>query len=183
MSIIIGIISGIGILIALLLIIALFVKKEYAIEREIVINQPLQKVFGYIKYLKNQDNYSVWNKLDPAMQKTYTGTDGTVGFMYAWDSTNKQAGKGTQEIRSVEEGKKIGMGLHFIRPFDGLANAYMSTTAMAADQTKVKWGIDSKMKYPMNIMLLFMNMDSMMGKDLEGGLGSLKKILENDAQH
>jgi hypothetical protein len=34
------------------------------------------------------------------------------------------------------------------------------------------------MKYPMNAMLLFMNMDKMLGKDQETSLVSLKNILE-----
>jgi len=174
--IIIGVIAGI---IILLLIIALFSKKEYSIVREITIDRPLQQVFEYIKFLKNQDNYSVWNKLDPAMKKTYTGTDGTVGFMYAWDSNNKQAGKGEQSIKAIREGEKIDMDLHFIKPFEGRAAAYMATSAVAPGQTTVRWGIDSKMNYPMNIMLLFMNMDNMLGKDLAAGLVNLKAIMEN----
>jgi hypothetical protein len=35
------------------------------------------------------------------------------------------------------------------------------------------------MPYPMNTMLLFMNMDGMLGKDLEGGLTNLKAKLES----
>jgi len=178
MGILLTIISVIAGIIILLLIIALFSKKEYSIVREITISRPVQQVFEYIKFLKNQDNYSVWNKLDPAMKKTYTGTDGTVGFMYAWDSTNKQAGKGEQSIKSVKEGEKIDMDLHFIKPFEGRAIAYMATTPVATGQTKVSWGIDSKMNYPMNIMLLFMNMDNMLGKDLAAGLENLKAIME-----
>jgi len=178
MSILLTIISVIAALIILLLVIAMFIKKEYTIEREISINQPVQQVFNYIKYLKNQDTYSVWNQLDPAMQKTYTGTDGTVGFTYAWDSTNKQAGKGEQQITSIKEGERIGMALHFIKPFEGRSVAWMSTTPAAGNQSKVQWGINGKMNYPMNIMLLFMNMENMIGKDLSGGLANLKKILE-----
>jgi hypothetical protein len=30
----------------------------------------------------------------------------------------------------------------------------------------------------MNVMLVFMDMDAMLGKDLEGGLSNLKSILE-----
>jgi len=178
MSILLTIISVIAALIILLLVIAMFIKKEYTIEREISINQPVQQVFNYIKYLKNQDTYSVWNQLDPAMQKTYTGTDGTVGFTYAWDSTNKQAGKGEQQITSIKEGERIDMALHFIKPFEGRSVAWMSTTPVAGNQSKVQWGINGKMNYPMNIMLLFMNMENMIGKDLSGGLANLKKILE-----
>ena len=173
---ILGIIAGI---IVLLLVIALFTKKKYSIVREITINRPVQQVFDYIRLLKNQDHYSVWNRLDPAMKKTYTGTDGTAGFMYAWDSTNKQAGKGEQTITAVTAPERVNMDLHFIKPFEGRASSYIATLPAAQGQTTVRWGIDSKMNYPMNIMLLFMNMENMLGKDLEGGLANLKNIMEH----
>ncbi len=86
MNILIKILIGIGALIAVLLIVALFVKKEYTIEREITINKPKTEVFNYVKHLKNQDNYSKWVMQDPGMKKEFRGTDGTVGFVYAWDS-------------------------------------------------------------------------------------------------
>lgn len=178
MSILIIILSVIAALVVLVLIIALVIKKEYAVQREILIDKPGQQIFSYIKYIKNQDNYSVWNKMDPNMKKTYTGTDGTVGFVYAWDSTNKNAGKGEQEIKAISEGEKIDMAIHFIKPFEGRSDAYMTTTSLSAGQTKVKWGINGKMNYPMNIMLLFMNMEKMIGNDLAMGLVNLKDILE-----
>ena len=178
MSILITIISVIIGLIVLLLIIALFLKKEYTIEREVAITQPSFSVFNYIKYIKNQDLYSVWNQLDPAMKKTYTGTDGTVGFVYAWDSNNKKAGKGEQEITFIKEGERMDAAIHFIKPFEGRSIASMTTTPAGTNQTKVKWSIEGKMNYPMNAMLLFMNMEKMIGGDLEDGLANLKKILE-----
>lgn len=178
MSILIAIISVIIGLIVLLLIIALFLKKEYTIEREVTISQPSSSVFNYIKYIKNQDLYSVWNQLDPAMKKTYSGTDGTVGFTYAWDSNNKKAGKGEQEITYIKEGERMDAAIHFIKPFEGRSVASLTTIPVAANQTNVKWSINGKMNYPMNAMLLFMNMEKMIGGDLEGGLANLKKILE-----
>jgi hypothetical protein len=43
--------------------------KEYAVEeRSGNHNQPKHR-FSYIKYLKNQDNFSVWSKTDPNMKK------------------------------------------------------------------------------------------------------------------
>ncbi len=178
MSILITIISIIGGLFIAILFIALFLKREYTVERSVTINQPVASVFNYIKYIKNQDEYSVWNKLDPSMKKTYTGTDGTPGFVYAWDSTNKQAGKGEQEITAIKENDRVDMAIHFIRPFEGRSLAYMTTTNAQNNSTNVKWGINGKMNYPMNIMLLVMNMEKMIGKDLAGGLDSLKTLLE-----
>lgn len=165
-------------IIVLALVVALFVKKEYAVEREITINLPKQEVFDYIKYLKNQNNYSVWNNIDPAMKKTYEGTDATVGFKYSWDSEKKEAGKGEQTIANIVPGERIDLNLHFIEPFEANDKAYMTTESLGASQTKVKWGFNGKMVYPMNLMLLCMNMDEMLGKDLDGGLQKLKVILE-----
>src|SRR5476649_899486 len=85
-------------IIAIPFIVAIFKPEEYVIEREIVIKRPKADVFNYVKLLKNQDHYSKWVMTDPSMKKSFTGTDGTVGFIYAWDSENKQAGKGEQEI-------------------------------------------------------------------------------------
>ena len=167
------------VIIAIPLIIALFVKKDYAVEREIFINRPKQEVFNYIKYLKNQDNYSVWVMLDPNMKKEFKGVDGTPGFVSCWDSNNKKAGKGEQEITGIKEGERMDLALHFIKPFEGRAAAYMETSTITPVQTKVRWGLNSAMKYPMNFMLLFMDMDKMLGKDLEGGLANLKTVLEN----
>jgi hypothetical protein len=178
MKIFLGILAVVAGIIVLLLIIALFTKKDYAVQREITINKPKQDVFNYVKFLKNQGNYSVWQKMDPNMKQSFTGTDGTTGFVSAWDSQNKNVGKGEQKINSITEGESIDMGLHFIKPFDGLADARLATTALADNQTKVTWSFKSKMAYPMNIMLLFMNMEKMVGNDLGTGLANLKAILE-----
>jgi hypothetical protein len=172
------ILIGIVAFVALLLIVALFVKKEYALEREIVINKPKQEVFDYIKLVKNSENFSVWVMADPAMRKEFKGTDGTVGFVYAWDSQDKNVGKGEQEIIALTDSGKIDYQIRFIKPFEGLASAYMATESVSDGQTKVKWGFASAMPYPMNLMCLFMNMEDILGKDLQKGLENLKVLLE-----
>jgi hypothetical protein len=165
-------------LIVLVLIVAVFVKKDFAVEREIVINKPKTEVFDYIKYLKNQDNYSKWAQMDPAMKKEYKGTDATVGFVSAWDSDKDDVGKGEQEIKGITEGERVDYELRFIKPFEATNYAYMATESASDAQTKVKWGFNGKMNYPMNIMMLFMDMDAMLGKDLETGLNNLKGVME-----
>lgn len=165
-------------IIVLLLIAGLFVKKEYAVERAIVINKPKAEVFNYVKFVKNQDNYSVWNKKDPAMKKDYKGNDGQVGFVAAWDSSDKEVGKGEQEIVNIVDGDRIDMKLRFKEPFEAEDNAYMITETVSPNETKVKWGFEGTMNYPMNLMLLFMDMDKELGGALDAGLKDLKTILE-----
>lgn len=176
MKMIVKILIVIVVIIAILLIVALFVKKEYSIQREITINKPRQEVFNYIKYLKNQDNYSKWVMQDPNMKKDFKGTDGTVGFVYAWDSKDKQAGKGEEEIMSIKEGEKLVVEVRFKKPFEGIARTPFSTETVLPNQTKVTWGMEGKNPYPMNLMNLFM--DNVLGKDLEKSLFTLKNILE-----
>ncbi|KAA2244408.1 SRPBCC family protein [Chitinophaga agrisoli] len=179
MSILSGIVIVLAALIALLLIVALFVKKGYTIEREITINQSKQTVFNYVKLIRNQDNFNKWNMEDPNSKKTFRGTDGAAGFVYAWDSENKKVGKGEQEIKNVREGEGIDTELRFIRPFEGKADAHITTAAVSGDQTKVKWSFSSSTKYPMNIMLVLLNLEGMLAKDLESSLANLKTVLEN----
>ena len=168
----------IAILIALPLLVALFVKKDYSVERQITINKPSYEVFEYIKSLQNQDNFSKWGSMDPNMKQTYSGTDGTVGFISAWESEDRNVGKGEQEIVAIVEGKRIDYELRFIEPFESTSYAYMTTDEVSENETLVKWGFDGRMNYPMNLMLLFMNFEEMIGEDLQHGLENLKVILE-----
>lgn len=162
----------------ILLITALFVNQDYDVERSITINRPSQEVFDYVKYLKNQDNFSKWANMDPKMKKSYKGTDGEPGFVSAWDSEDKNVGKGEQEIMSIQEGIRIDYELRFIEPFESTENAYILTNAIDSTQTEVVWGFNGSMAYPMNLMLLFMNFEEMIGSDLQTGLENLKKEME-----
>lgn len=165
-------------IILILLISALFVNQDYIVERQISINKPSQEVFDYVKFLKNQDNFSKWAMLDPEMKKTYSGTDGTVGFISAWDSQNEDLGAGSQEIMKINDGERIDFELRFLRPFESTEAAYITTEPVNEGQTKVTWGFNGKMIYPTNLMLLFIDFDEMLGPDLQQGLERLKLILE-----
>ena len=69
MTIVLTILMIIGIIISVILIIALILPKKYKVLREVTIQQPQQKVFDYIKYIRNQDGFSVWANTDPNMKK------------------------------------------------------------------------------------------------------------------
>lgn len=163
------------------LIIAPFTAKDYAVERQIVINKPVGEVFDYVKYLKNQDNFSKWAGMDPNMKKTFSGEDGTVGFVSAWESDNPDVGKGEQEIISITPGQRIDYELRFFEPFESKEKAYLITEAAGAEQTIVKWGFKGHMAYPMNLMLVFMDFEAMLAGDFETGLSNLKSILEGQS--
>ena len=178
MNIIKKIFFGLLGIIALALIIALFMPKEYAVEREITINKPVDSVFNYVKYLKNQNEFSVWANIDPNMKSTFTGTDGAVGAISSWESKVKEVGIGEQEITKINEGKRLDFELRFKEPMNDTAMGFMSTEMISDNQTKVKWGINGLIPYPINLMLPFMKMDDMIGNDLQKGLENLKVKME-----
>lgn len=177
MKIIKRILIGIAALVAIVLITALFVQKDYTVVREVAIQKQKQEVFEYVHYLKNHINFSAWAKMDPTAKATFSGTDGTPGFTYAWEG-NSKVGKGTQTIASIDKGQKISYDLHFIEPMEGIAKAEISTEAVDATQTKVRWMVQSSMRYPFNFLRLFMDMDKIVGDNLETGLQNLKVVLE-----
>lgn len=180
MSVLITILLVVFSLILALLVLGLFLKQDYAIEREIIINKPIREVFDYIKLLKNQDNFSKWAGMDKDMKKEYKGIDGKVGFVSLWESNNKDVGKGEQEILKINDLDRIDFEIRFIKPFKSISSAYMITDIVTEHHTKVIWGFSGKMKYPMNLMLLFLNMEKMIGKDFEIGLNNLKSFLEKN---
>ncbi len=165
-------------IIVVTLIAAAFLPKDYGIAESIVINKPRNEVFAYIQYLKNQDNYSKWALADPNMKKEYRGTDGQPGFVSAWESDADSVGKGEQEILSIVPNDRVEYELRFIEPFESKEKAYMKTEDTPDGATKLTWGFDGHMNYPMNLMLAFMNIEEMISNDLRTGLQRLKPIVE-----
>jgi hypothetical protein len=175
MNIIITILLVLAGIIALLLILALFMKKYHYVKREIMIHAPLQKVFEFLKLLKNQDQFNKWAKTDPDRNWEYKGTDGTVGFIISWKG-NKKAGEGEKEIMNIIEGKRIETRIRFVKPMVTTADVIMETEAVSGDKTKVSLINSGTLKYPMNLFIPMA--EKKFPKDMDESLATLKSILE-----
>ena len=175
MNIIITILLVVAGIIVLLLIVALFMKKEHYVNREIIINAPRQKVFDYVKLLKNQDEFNKHAMAGSDRKREFKGTDGTVGYIYAW-SGNKNAGEGEKEIKSIVEGKRIETEIRFVKPMRATASIIMETTSLPDNQTNLSWSNAGILKYPINIMVPMM--EKHVAKDMDISLSTLKNILE-----
>ncbi len=167
------------IIIAMPLIIALFIDQETKIEREIVIDKPKQEVFDYLRNLKNQPEYSKWAQMDLYAKRTFTGENGQVGSKYAWASDSANVGQGEQIITGISEGNRIDYELHFIAPMESRDKTYFIFEEVTSSQTKVLWGYEGKMNYPMNLMKLAFDFEEMLGGDFEYGLKKAKDLIES----
>ena len=175
---IVGILIG---LVAILLVVALFIPTEKVVKRAILISRNQSETFAYIKHLEHQEKYGVWWKADPNMKITTKGTDGTVGYLHAWNSTDEQVGQGQQRIIKIVEGpnkSRIDIELKFIKPIKSVAPSFMTTEGISKDKTRLSWAITSNLPYPMNLIGAAMNIEKMLGDDLEQGLKNLKVILD-----
>lgn len=114
-------------LIAIALVAAFFMKKEHYVIREITINAPQQKVYDFLKLLKNQDKFNKWTQADPNRNWEYIGTDGTEGFIISWSGNKKQV-KEENEIMKLVEGKRIETQIRFTKPMTTNANINMKIT-------------------------------------------------------
>jgi hypothetical protein len=178
MKIVKYILLAVVLLVVAMLLVAAFIPTEFGVKRDVSIDRSKREVFEYVKLLKNQDNFSVWSKIDPNMRKEFNGVDGTVGFTSSWSSEHPDVGVGEQEITRIDEGKRLDYELRFMEPFESTSTAYMIFDSIDSSRTKVRWGFDGEMDYPMNLMLLFVDMEGELGKDLQDGLDNLKGVLE-----
>ncbi|MFI5153819.1 MAG: SRPBCC family protein [Chitinophagales bacterium] len=171
---------GISLMIMFLLILALFTKKEYEVEREIIIHRPKQEVFDSLKILENQVHYNPWILKYPSEKMEFHGKDGEVGFRHVWNSEITEVGAGDETIVRVVEGREIDIELHFIKPFDRWANSWLITDSVGNDQTKIRWGFKGTIKYPLNTILIFVNLEKVLGEQLSAGLSNAKQWLESN---
>jgi len=181
MDIILTVVTIVAILLALILVLAAFISRDYVIHRAAHINAPREEVFDFIRYLRNQELYSKWVMADPDMKRTFYGTDGAPGFVYAWEGDDK-AGNGEQEIMAIRENESIDIEVRFERPFKGIAAVNMTTTDAPRGRTRVSWSMSGTNPYPLNALHLLFR--GALGRDMETSLENLREILEKQpARH
>ncbi len=176
MGILFTLLFAIAVIVAFLLIIALVIKKDFSLLKEVTIDKPKQQVFDYLKCLKNQEEYSVWVMKDPNVKLKYTGTDGTVGATSAWESNDKNVGIGEQEIIAIKDGESVQVEIRFKKPFEATNYAITTVTALDENKTRVTTEFSGKNKFPMNLMNLMM--EKFVGKDMQQNLKNMKANLE-----
>ncbi|MFN0214088.1 MAG: SRPBCC family protein [Saprospiraceae bacterium] len=159
---------------ALFLIMALFARHDYHIERSIEIEARRDIVYDQVRFFKNAPNWSPWLYLDPNAQISIEGTDGEPGAVYKW-SGNEKLGTGSQTIKSITP-ERIDLKVTL--------NEFSSSPVYFAfsgkgDTTKVIWCMDMHVPFPWNALSMLTDMNNgFVAKDLENGLANLKKYCE-----
>ena len=168
--------SVVVLLIAVVLIFAATKPDVFRVERATSIKAPPDRVFALINDFKRWDAWSPWEKKDPAMKRSFGAATSGKGATYAWEG-NKDVGQGSMEITQSMPPTGIRLKLDFVQPFEG-HNVVEFTLEPKGDATQVTWTMAGDTPYFAKIIHVFINMDSMVGKDFEAGLANLKSIAE-----
>ena len=152
----------------------------YHVARKLEVAAPADLVFGVLNDLHQFAGVFVLfgsplEKRDPNMQKTFEGSAAGVGQSYAW-SGNK-VGKGKMTIEESVPGRKVGITLEFVKPMASTATCAL-TLAGTPTGSLVTWSMDGNHNFIGKAFGMFMDMDNMLGTDIEKGLAQLKTVAE-----
>lgn len=163
-------------LIVVILILAALKPDAFRVERSILIKASADKLFPHISDLRNWAAWSTWEKMDPAMKKTYSADSAGKGASYEWEG-NKKVGHGRMTIAESVAPSKVAIQLDFYVPFESRNMADLTLQAQG-NETLVTWAMYGPMPFISKLFSVFVSMDKMIGKDFEASLANLKTLAE-----
>lgn len=169
---------AIGLVIILGLILALAATKpdSFSMQRSITIQAAPEKIMPLLVDFHNWPVWSPWEKLDPNIQRTFTGAPHGKGAIYEWKG-NADVGSGRMEITDYVAPSSVTIQLAFKEPI-AVTNMTQFVVTPQATGTTVTWKMNGPMPFMSKIMSVFTSMDAMIGKDFEKGLAQLKAAAE-----
>lgn len=176
MKILKGLGIGIALLVAIYLILALFGPAKTHVERSTMINADATTVYNEVNTLTHWKSWSYWDNIDPNMKSTFEGPESGVGAKHLWESKNDSVGKGSLTISKSDPGKFVETTLEFEGMGTSIGGWTMKDTA---GMTMVTAYMDMETPFLFRPMMLFMDMDEMLGGDFEKSLNGLKDHCES----
>lgn len=167
---------GFVVLILIVLALAAMQPDSFRVQRAIAIKAPPEKITPLISDFHQWPQWSPWEKLDPAMKRTFSGAPKDVGAVYEWKG-KKDVGSGRMEITSMTPPTRVGIDLVFLEPFESHCVTDF-TLENQGETTTVTWTMSGPSNFMTKLMGLFASMDKMIGKDFEAGLASMKAAAE-----
>lgn len=164
------------VLIVALLIYAATRPDTFRLQRSTTIHAPADKVFPFINDFHHWPSWSPWEKMDPTMKKTHSGSPQGKGALYEWEGNN-QVGTGGMEIVESMPPSRILIKLDFLKPFEA-HNFAEFTVEPQGGATNVTWAMYGPQPFMAKVMNVFGMTERMVGPQFETGLANLKTISE-----
>jgi hypothetical protein len=152
---------------------------DFRVTRSAAISAPAAVVFAQVNDFHKWGAWSPWEKIDPALQRTFEGPSAGTGAIYRWVG-NKNVGEGGMTITESRPGELIRIKLEFLKPFKATHTAEF-TFKPEGNQTVVTWSMFGKNNFMAKAIHMFINMDNMIGGQFEKGLADMKSVAETAA--
>jgi Polyketide cyclase / dehydrase and lipid transport len=170
------ILTAIAAIIVVFVIIIATRPADFRITRSATISAPAAVVFAQVNDLRKWEAWSPWEKIDPALRRTFEGSSMGTGAIYRWAGNNK-VGEGSMTIMESRPGESIQIKLEFLKPFKATDTAEF-TFKSEGNQTVVTWSMFGTNNFMAKALGLFVDWDKMVGSDFERGLAQLKSVAE-----
>jgi uncharacterized protein YndB with AHSA1/START domain len=162
--------------IAALLIFAATRPDTFTVSRTISISAAPEKIFPILNDFTAWPNWSPYEKMDPAMQRTLGTITQGKGATYAWTGNGK-VGAGNMELTSSVPPSLLAIDLNMLKPMKA-SNKVTFALTPNGKQTTVTWKMQGKSLFIGKLMGVVMNMDKMVGGQFDEGLRNLKRVVE-----
>ena len=149
---------------------------RYRVSRSTTIGAPAPVVFAQVNDFHKWSAWSPWEKIDPAMKRTYEGPPAGVGASYAWVGS-REVGEGRMTIVESRPSDLIQVKLEFVKPFAGTSVAEFSFKP-DGERTLVTWSMTGDKNFIAKAIHLVMSMDRMIGDQFDKGLAAMKTVAE-----
>jgi len=166
----------VAVLVAGILVYAATRPDTFRVERSTSIKASPEKIFPLINDFHRWEAWSPWEKIDPAVRRSYLGADAGKGAVYIWMG-NKDVGQGNMKIIESTPSSNVLIKIDFIKPFEA-HNTIEFTLERQGDAAKVTQAMYGPSPFLSRLMGLFCSMDKMVGQKFEEGLAGLKAIAE-----
>jgi hypothetical protein len=178
LNVVLGIVSVVALVIVVLVVLIASRPAAFRISRSETIAAPAAAIFPHVNELHAWEAWSPFEKLDPALKRTYEGPATGVGASYAW-SGNSKAGEGRSTITESHPNDLIRLKLQFTRPFSA-TNAVEFTFKPEGNQTVVTWAMTGENGFMGKAFDFFVTMDKMVGSEFAKGLAAMKSLVESN---
>ena len=171
------ILIGVAAIIAALIGFVAMQPDDFRIERTAIVAAPAPVVFTQVNDFHKWQAWSPWAKLDPAAKATFEGPSAGPGAVFKW-SGNDKVGEGSMTVAESRPGELVRIDVEFVKPFEG-KNTSEFAFKPQGNQTTVTWSSYGKHTFVSKAMCLVMNMEKMLGPDMEKGLAQMKAVVES----
>ena len=145
------------------------------VQRSASVKAPPEKIFPLISDFHHWTLLVALAKARPRDEEGLQGRGAGKGAVYEWEG-NSEVGQGRMEITDTSDPSRITIKLDFIEPL----KATMSPSSLWYRRRRHQRHLVDGRTEPFigKLIGVFVNMDTMIGRDFEAGLANLKAIAE-----